>query len=251
MPFTFINPSLSETQSEEEQLRVMRSWLFRLTDELRFAFEQAETGKAVFENEASKSETAAEKTEDGNNNGRYNQLKELIIKTADLVTSETQRIEATLKENYVAQSEFGEYTKNANMSIAANADGIVNAFKNIETVNEKFGSTDLVNGNYKVDTEQYIKLGLLYYDDTVPRYGVAVGENLTTVVIDGKEVINRQNLLATFTSNRLSFWQGNVEIAYLSNNKLYIRNVEILGNLAIEDWIIDTSDGFAIKYRGK
>ena len=95
-------------------------------------------------------------------------------------------------------------------------------------------------------------MGLLYYEDTIPRYGVAVGENMTTVIVDGKEVINRQNLCATFTSDRLSFWMSNAEIAYVSNRVLHIAAAQVEEMTIHEQWKMyeDADQGLCIEWIG-
>ena len=43
--------------------------------------------------------------------------------------------------------------------------------------------------------------------------------------VDGETVVDQNNFRATFTAQRLSFWQDANEVAYVSNNRLYIRCV--------------------------
>ena len=50
--------------------------------------------------------------------------------------------------------------------------------------------------------------------------------------------------------NRLSFWQDEVEVAYMSNRQLYITNVVALDSLQVGKWLVETKNGFAIKWIG-
>jgi len=106
---------------------------------------------------------------------------------------------------------------------------------------------------YKVETEQYTKSGLLYYDDDeVPVYGYAVGEVLTRVTVNGEETVRREDLLSTWSAGRLNFWQGGHIVAYYANNKMYVTDGEFLNSLQIGDWIITTNSGtFDIDYAGE
>jgi uncharacterized phage infection (PIP) family protein YhgE len=80
-----------------------------------------------------------------------------------------------------------------------------------------------------IDVNAYIKSGLLYYDDNeIPVYGLEIGQRNT---VDGVEVFNKY---ARFTSDRLSFYdQNDIEVAYISDKKLYIANVEVLASYKI------------------
>ena len=71
----------------------------------------------------------------------------------------------------------------------------------------------------------YLKSGLLYYTDAgVPVYGLEVGQTVKDEVA-GTEVFNKY---ARFTSEKLSFYDSNgIEVAYISDKKLYIKMAEI------------------------
>jgi hypothetical protein len=94
--------------------------------------------------------------------------------------------------------------------------------------------TDIETIEYTlVEVNAHIRSGLLYYDDNgTPVYGLEIGQRNT---IDGEEVFNKY---ARFTSDRLSFYdQNDSEVAYISDYKLYIRNVEITGSYKIGGFI--------------
>ena len=58
----------------------------------------------------------------------------------------------------------------------------------------------------------------------MPVYGVEIGQKTQ---IDGEEVFNQ---FARFTAEKLSFFDSNgVEVAYISDQKLYISHVEVTG----------------------
>lgn len=191
--------------------------------------------------------TAIEETQ----KSQYDALKSLVIKTADVVRTEMDTLETELESTYLAKSEFGEYTQSADAKIEANSQGVKQLYQLSEELSAQQENTDTSFENYKISTSQFIHTGLLYYDsDNVPRYGVAVGENLTTIEIDGEQALERKNLYSTFTSDKLSFWQNDVEVAYVSNSKLFVTNIEILGNAIINNWLIDTTTGFTLKWIG-
>lgn len=84
-----------------------------------------------------------------------------------------------------------------------------------------------------IEANAYIRSGLLYYDDNAfPVYGLEIGQRNT---VNDVEVFNK---FARFTSDRLSFYdQNDNEVAYVSDYKLYIRNVEITTSLKIGGFV--------------
>lgn len=72
-------------------------------------------------------------------------------------------------------------------------------------------------------TGGYIRSGELYRTDSdIPVYGVEVGQS---VDVNGEEVFRKY---ARFISEKLSFYDANdIEVAYISDKKLYIRIAEI------------------------
>ena len=106
--------------------------------------------------------------------------------------------------------------------------------------------------HYKVDTEGYIRTGIVYYEGAVPVYGVAVGQGLTCREVDGEKVVDQSNFRAVFTATRLSFWQDATEVAYVSNNRLYITSITVLGGIGIGQWSIGTAeDGLVFRWIGE
>ena len=79
---------------------------------------------------------------------------------------------------------------------------------------------------------------------------MAVGQNLTTTEIDGQQVVEQNNFRAVFTAQRLSFWQDSTEIAYVSNNRLYITNITVLEGMSIGEWEISSENGLVIRWMG-
>ena len=97
------------------------------------------------------------------------------------------------------------------------------------------GSIDDINVAVKdlsdtiIATGAYIRTGELYRTDSeIPVYGVEVGQN---VDVNGQEVFRKY---ARFTSEKLSFYDANdIEVAYISDKKLYIRIAEITTSFQI------------------
>ena len=193
-----------------EQLESMRRYLCTLTDQLNLADWSAgavlqEVSRAI---DADSLPDAERKTQLGN----FGQLKALIIKTADYAAANSEEFQTKLSGNYVAVSDFGKYWQEATMTIDGNEFGI----------RQLYDYAAGINNDFAVNSQQYVKTGLLYYNGAVPVYGVGVGNIETTVTKDGETVVDQtKNELVTVTPGRVSFWQGGDEIAYLSAKKLH------------------------------
>lgn len=234
----------------EEQIRQVTRYLFQLQRDLNIALDGVD--KSISQSAQQTAQTAAQKEA----SEAAKTLKALIIKTANFVKQEMDSWTQTLEGNYLAISDFGEYREEVSQEITATATEIVNRFNyesNLAARVEELEAENAALKTYKVETEQYTKSGLLYYDDDdVPVYGYAVGEILTRVTVNGEETVRREDLLSTWSSGRLNFWQGGRIVAYYANNKMYVTDGEFLNSLQIGDWIITTSGGdFDIDYAGE
>lgn len=222
------------------------SYLYRMNDNLQIAL--ANLGAENFTPEGLKSVQKADKEQAEKQEQEYLTLRSLIIKTADTIQQEMDEIVQTLEGEYLAISDFGTYRESVTAEIVATANEIVQSY-GYDAQLQALSDANASFGDYRTTTEQYIKTGLLYFDGAIPRYGVAVGEKLTTVVVDGQTVLSRQDLCATFTSNRLSFWQGGVELAYVSNSQLHIAAADV-DRMDMGSWRISHTYGFTIEWIG-
>ena len=192
-----------------QQLDGLRRYLVQLTDELNGADWSAgavltQISQAIDASALSKEERLTELR-------GFAALKTLIIKTADFAAENSEAFKLKLSGNYVAVSDFGKYWQEASMTIDGNEFGIRQLYEFSAGVNNAF----------TVNSKQYVKTGLLYYNGVTPVYGVGVG-NIETTVSNDKEVIDKtKNELLTVTSGRVSFWQGGSEVAYLAQKKLH------------------------------
>ena len=206
---TLAYPSIAGKTSGE-QLESMRRYLCTLTDQLNLADWSAgavlqEVSRAI---DADSLPDAERKTQLGN----FGQLKALIIKTADYAAANSESFKTQLSGNYVAVSDFGKYWQEATMTIDGNEFGI----------RQLYDYAAGINNDFTVKSQQYVKTGLLYYDEATPVYGVGVGNIETTVTKDGETVVDQtKNELVTVTPGKVTFWQGGDEIAYLSAKKLH------------------------------
>ena len=181
---------------------------------------------------------------------QYDQLKSLILQTAEEIRSEMDRVQLSLQGEYVAVSDFGTYLQQMNSTIEGNAESLTQYYSFISDLRRDMAAVDAAFESYRVETGGYIRTGIVYYDGAVPVYGVAVGQDLTVQEIDGETVVEQKNFRATYTAAKLSFWQDTTEVAYVSNNRLYISNITVLEGLTLGKWEISTDNGLSFKWIG-
>ena len=146
----------------------------------------------------------------------FSSIKSLIIKSADIIEAYSDKITQTLEGKYVAQSQFGTFTEETAQVLEQTSTEVAQLFSNLQRIESTL-----------IGVNAYLRSGLLYYDDSgVPVYGLEVGQQTQ---VEGETVFNKY---ARFTAGKLSFYDANDnEVAYISDYKLHITNVEVGGTL--------------------
>ena len=235
--------------SVNEQLQRQYAYLFQMAQQLNLALERLDSGAQAAAT-ATVPAAAAYGQEQSEAKQQYQTLRSLIQRTAKEIRSEMDKVRLELQGEYVAVSEFGTYLERLNSTIEADSAAITQYYRFFSDLQSNVEAVSAAFANYRVDTEGYIRTGIVYYDGAVPVYGVAVGQDLTAQEIDGETVVEQNNFRATFTASKLSFWQDATEVAYVSNNRLYISNITVLNGMTLGRWDVSTQDGLAFKWIG-
>ena len=216
----------------EGQLKQMQSYMHQLVQQLNWALnavDEAASGNTSSVVVSKQSESAS--PEEAVNT--FNSIKALIIKSADIVNAYEETMRKDFNGEYVAVSDFGTYTEKTSASILENSKGLTALYTNVQTIGDEVQSTNA-----------YIKRGYLGFHDRLGKdvYGVGVGET------DDKGVYKKY---AWFIPSGLCLFDENGnEVAYISQNKLYITDAYFLGNVFLKDYKVDTSDGLAFLWIG-
>ena len=240
--------------SVQQQLTQQYSYLFQMAQQLNMALAALEGGGASAGGGqrkragAAASASAADAAQE--NNEQFQNLRAMIIKTAKQVTRRMEQLEVRLGEEYVAASQFGTYVQRLSAYLEANPEALTQYYSFCSDLAANVAAVDAAFSSYRLDTEGYIRTGIVYYDGPAPVYGVAGGQKLTTTETDGKKVVDQNNFRAVFTAQKLSFWQDSTEIAYVSNNRLYITNITVLDSISIGSWRMDSGSGLTFKWIG-
>lgn len=215
-------PNISD-QTPEGQLRQVKDYLFLLADKLNL---QDNSAEKVFQEVSKAIDAEAVATTDNEQAAKlreYANLKALIVKTGEYAITHSEEISKVFNSSFGANSDFGKYYEELERRVTENAQGVEDLFTYTAGINNE-------NGNFGVGTKQFIKSGLLYYDENqIPVFGVGVGV-LSTVATDGDEVIDlKQNRLATFAADEIAFWDNGNKVAYISGNAINFPAANIRG----------------------
>lgn len=233
--------------SPQQMAVAQYAYLFQMAQQLNLALGQLESGGTGAASGGGTSTHQGTARKEGTG---YQELKSLIVKTARLVKRQMEQLSARLEGEYVAVSDFGTYVERLSAYLEANPEALTQYYSFFADLQASTETVSAAFEQYRVETEGYIRTGIVCYDGAVPQYGVAVGQNLTCREVDGETVVEQNDFRATFTASKLSFWQDASEVAYVSNNRLYITNITVLEGMSIGEWEISSENGLVIRWMG-
>ena len=223
-------------KTEAEQIVQLKSYLHQLVDQLNWGLNSIETSVAPLVEVKSQS-IAASAEEMDSPRATFNSIKDLIIKSADIIDAYYEEIDnlLSLSGHYVAQSDFGTYKEETLNEIDATDKQLRQDLVSKQAILDE-------NGNIKAErlVNGHIYSGIIEYaKDGEAIVGIEIGQT-TTRNDDYGNSTKQFTKFARFTAEKLSFYDINSnEVAYISDYKLYITHVEIKGSLK-EGGYVDT-----------
>ena len=218
----------------EGKIKQIESYLYQLTNQLNFAIKATENPSVVTVkdqdgNEVSGS-TNAEKT--------FFMVKDLIIKSADIVNAYYETISRKLSGQYVAVSDFREFKQSTNANFELSSTNFTQHYESIQSIR-----SDVDNLNELRKDNCYIKTGWLDDNETIA--GVEIGK---VSEFDGET----QRAFAQFTTNKLVFFDdAGHELGSFSDYRLNVNVSVVKVQLQFEGgYILDPSNGLAFKWGG-
>ena len=239
--------------SSEQQLRQMYGYLYRMAEQLNVAMDSLNgfgSGGGSMPNVVVNGGEAAVKEKN-----MRDELQSLIVNTAEIINSRMDTLETVLRGDYEAvSSQWGSYKEEMQQTITATAQGVVQEYgftSTLETLQEQVAGFS----RYTVETHGYIRQGFVERDENgVPIIGIAIGQGLggTETVVNGQTVLELDptQSCAFYTAERVSFRIHGQEVAYLSNRRLYVGDVEVTGRLTVGKWLLEGVDGLTVKWIG-
>lgn len=217
------------TGNTDQKLFVIRSYLCELSERLQLALwnmgedslspglqqklnQIAADAKAAGEKIVSREEAAQKE---------FKTLMDRIVETAESVTlsfetslqEQEDRIVSQVQETYAARSELGELEEHLSSSITQTAEDLTATFTQIASVTAREEvENQSINAYFRFSAD-----------------GLLIGRTVETE-IDG-EVVESMPFAARLASDRLSFLDGGAEVAYISQNRLYITEAQVTGKM--------------------
>ena len=209
-------PPVITTGKPEEALAQMQRYLWQFAEQVQLALEESgRREEAILQ----KAEDYSAKMQKDSPAATFGKVKDLIIKSAEIVEAYRTEITKTLAGQYVAVSDFGTYKEQTAAVITETDKNVTQNYTMIQQIETDVAG--LESGIRQMNA--YIRTGFLYEDeDGIARYGVEIGEQAEK---DGANVFQK---FARLTSDRLSFFdQNEIEVAYISDRKLYITSAQV------------------------
>jgi hypothetical protein len=222
----------------EGKLSQMQTYLYQLTNQLNLALKATESEiqkvSTTINATPSPSKSEADKALD-----TFNEVKNLIIKSADIVTAYYETIESKLVGEYTALSDYGSFKETTEAFISQTTTDLTQHYSSIQEI-----ESDLENINELRKDSCYIKTGWLDNGKTIAGVEIGKQSEKETGVVD--------TAFARFTTDELAFYnEGGVKLAWFAKNELNITNAVIRNNLYVGGYQCDTSNGIAFRWVGR
>lgn len=241
-------------RNEAEQLTQIKSYLYQFAEQLQWALNTMEKGTSSESVVMQDSQgNAMQETEEAKAYNTFNSIKDLIIKSADIVEAYYEEIDnmISLDGKYVAQADFGaggvaKYIEDTNMSIDATSKYVDQKYTKTETITN--GLDERLRVQEGTIRSGWVKT-YITDDGTLSNtqrevLGVEVGGTSTT---DGDE----SERYATFSEAGIELYSGSKStrpVAYISKNKIYITSAEFISSVKMGKYRLDLSNGIAFKW---
>ena len=268
--------------TEQQQLAALRDYLVRMARSLRSAEEAAEeaadrsaalsaaggTADAAAADTAalaagSSALTAAAETGDAAAALlSAGQLRALIQKTADRIETVRQsvdRVDAALREDYLAVSDFGEYTARAALNMTATARQVVEGYDYAQRIDAVGAALDAMD-SYLTAIRGEIRRGLITDPETGEQVlGIAVAENLRftgqTHSADGLTYyeLSPGQTLGLYTATGWQFWINGAKRGWFdsADSMLHVTRLRAVDSIDLGgSWRLSSAGGLGIKYLG-
>lgn len=218
----------------EGQIVQIKNYLFQLTNQLNFALKSTED-KIDTITQASKTSSKSKADEALDT---FNSVKNLIIKSADIVDAYYEEMNIKLQGEYLAKGDFGEYKEKTDAEIRATSENLTQNYSSTKEIESLMAEISELRKD-----DCYIKTGWL--DDNHTIAGVEIGRIATD------EIGEANKAFARFTTDELVFYNDyNERLAWFAKNELHITNANIT-TIRQGGYRIDSSNGLAWIWVGR
>ena len=224
--------------TERGQLEQIRSYLYQFAENLKYSLSVIElnTNDAVVQAKAASGSASTPTPEQAVQ--QFNNLKNLIISSADIINAYSEEITYKLSGEFVAQSDFGTFKEETVKQVEENSKNLTAYYKKVEEI-------DGVQKN----TQAYIRSGYITLENGEEVCGVEIGQ-----LSDGDIEDNEYSGLVRFLPSKTVFYdEYKNQMAVLSNRELIIGGIVCSGDVYIKNFVLSVHEvhGFSIKPTGR
>ena len=230
-------PNITAT-TVEGQLTQMKNYMYQLTNQLNFALKAAEDEEKKALEYSSDTSGDAVGNDVENAQKTFSDIKNLIIKSADIVDAYYEEINRRLSSEYVATSVYGEYVEKNDKFVSETSTNLTEYYESVKEV-----KSDIENLSEMRKDSFYIRTGWL--DDGKTIGGIELGQV-------SEDNAGKDSAFARFTTKKLVFYgqDGKTELGSFEQYRMKIKEAEISGDAYIGDYKLDTDNGIAFKWVG-
>ena len=243
-------PNITAT-TEAGQIAQMRSYLHQFAEQLQWALNtiQSENSSDAVELKDSLGRTV-QQTEVAKAQDTFNSIKDLIIKSADIVEAYYEQMDLLyLRGEYVAESEFGTYKQETSAKLSATDQYIEGKFTKTEVIDgeevkSEYSLADIDSRLRK--QEGTIRFGTV--QTTLTEDGETIGIEVGEIDTVNDVAITR---FATFSAAGVELYDGStstVPVVTISKSKITITSAEFNGYVKMGKYRLDLSKGIAFKW---
>lgn len=233
--------------TEQEQLMQMKNYLYQLTGQLNFALKAVnnEDKNSQQITLASKESAADKATEQENKLKTFIEVKNLIIKSADVIEKIQDVVTKELEGKYVAISDFGTYQEETSKKFVETSENVTDYYESTK---------QMITDKYELRKDGcYIKTGWLDDDNTIAGFEVGQYTEYVELDADGNEVTRYNDTgYARFTTDEIAFFdKGGHRLAWFSKSVMHIANAQIEDTLTIGGYVIEDSENYGLVFKWK
>lgn len=222
-------------ETPEAQLAQIKSFLYSTIEQLNYALTVTDKATATLTQKVEKAvdtsspEKKAEST--------FNEIKNMIIKDADIIKAYREELSREYDEKYVAVGAFGDYKEEAKASITENAEGINLQLKSLKEIK------DTLRNDAVRQSEGYIKIGKIGEKDGFDVYGVEIGQNLSSD--------SDRKLFSRYTADGTTLYNSNgIETIVIAAGKTKFSGNVTVDELTIDNFSLNKSNGLGLYWEG-
>ena len=239
--------------TEKEQLMQIKSYLYQLTGQLNFALKTVNSESNFTQQITQGSEeSGVEKVTDIEEKLKnFIELKNLIIKSADVITFFEDIVTRELEGNYVAVSDFGTFQEETSNKFVETSENVTNYYESTK---------EIIANKYELRKDNcYIKTGWLDDDNTVAGFEVGKYTEYIETDASGNPITKYNDTgFARFTTDEVAFFDKNldangnrVKLAWFSKSVMHIASAQIEDTLAIGGYVIEDTENYGIVFKWK